>query len=55
MSFGWSAGDIDAAASLVYRLIQAPDSCDGAAGDYREALSFLRDWVDAAPGHTFPL
>lgn len=43
MSFGWSAGDIAAAASLVNRLIQALDSCDGAACDYREDLSFLRD------------
>lgn len=43
MSFGWSTGDIAAAISLVYRLIQALDSCEGAVGDYRKALSFLQD------------
>jgi hypothetical protein len=43
MSFGWSAGDIAAALTLVYNLIQALDSVDGAAGDYRETVSFLRD------------
>ena len=43
MSFGWSAGDIAAAITLTYNLIQALDTCDGAAADYREAVSFLRD------------
>lgn len=43
MSFGWSAGDIATAITLAYNLIQALDTCDGAAGDYREAVSFLRD------------
>lgn len=43
MSFGWSAGDIAAAVTLVCKLIQAVDSVDGAAGNYREAVSFLRD------------
>jgi hypothetical protein len=43
MSFGWSAGDIAAAITLAYNLIQALDTCDGAAGDYREAVSFLQD------------
>jgi hypothetical protein len=43
MSFGWSASDIAAAIALIYNLIQALDSCDGAAGEYREAVSFLRD------------
>jgi hypothetical protein len=43
MSFGWSAGDIAAAMTLAYNLIQALDTCDGAAGDYREAVSFLHD------------
>ena len=42
MSFGWSVGDIAAAISLAYRIIEALDSWDGAAGDYREAVSFLR-------------
>ncbi|KAI0543273.1 hypothetical protein F4679DRAFT_569382 [Xylaria curta] len=43
MSFGWSAGDIATAVTVVYNLIQALDSCDGAASDYRESVSFLRD------------
>jgi hypothetical protein len=43
MSFGWSAGDIATAVKLIYNVIQALDSCDGAASDYREAVSFLRD------------
>ncbi|KAI1754891.1 hypothetical protein F4782DRAFT_464263 [Xylaria castorea] len=43
MSFGWSAGDIATAVTVVYNLIQALDSCDGAAGDYRETVSFLQD------------
>lgn len=42
MSFGWSVGDIAATISLAYNIIEALDSCDGAAGDYREAVSFLR-------------
>lgn len=43
MSFGWSAGDIAATIALAYNLIQVLDSCDGAAHEYREAVSFLRD------------
>jgi hypothetical protein len=43
MSFGWSAGDLATAVKLIYNLIQALDSCDGAASDYREAVTFLRD------------
>lgn len=43
MSFGWSASDIATVLILSYKLIQALDSCDGAAADYREAVSFLRD------------
>lgn len=43
MSFGWSAGDFAAALTLAYHLIQALDSVDGAAGDYREAVAFLLD------------
>ena len=43
MSFGWSAGDIATAVTLVYNPIQALDSYDGTASDYREAVSFLRD------------
>jgi hypothetical protein len=43
MSFGWSAGDIIAALALAYNLIEALDSANGAARDYREAVGFLRD------------
>jgi hypothetical protein len=43
MSFGWPAGDIATAVKLIYNLIQALDTCDGAAGDYREAVGFLQD------------
>lgn len=42
MSFGWSAGDIAAAITLAYNLIQALDTVDGAASDYREATFFLQ-------------
>ncbi|CZR67508.1 uncharacterized protein PAC_17407 [Phialocephala subalpina] len=42
MSFGWSAGDIAAALTVAYNLIQALDSVDGSASDYREAVSFLQ-------------
>lgn len=54
MSFGWSAGDIAAAITLAYNLIQALDTCDGAASDYREAVSFLRDLMETlGPLQTF--
>jgi hypothetical protein len=43
MSFGWSAGDIATAVKLIYDLIQALDSRDVAASDYREAVGFVRD------------
>jgi hypothetical protein len=43
MSFGWSAGDVATAIALTYKLIQVLDTCDGAAGDYRGGVSFLRD------------
>lgn len=43
MSFGWSVSDIAAAITLVLQLIDALDSRDGAAGDYREAVAFLQD------------
>jgi len=43
MSFGWSAGDIAAAITVAYNLIQALDDADGAASNYREAMSFLGD------------
>jgi hypothetical protein len=34
---------IAAAVTIAYNLIQALDSRDGAAGDYREAVTFLKD------------
>jgi hypothetical protein len=40
MSFGGSAGDITTAVKLIYTLIQALDSCDGAASDCREDVGF---------------
>jgi hypothetical protein len=43
MSFGWSAGDIAGAITLLINLVEALDTCDGAAGDYREAVAFLQD------------
>jgi hypothetical protein len=43
MSFGWSAGDIAAALTIIYNVIQALDDVDGAAGSYRKAVTFLRD------------
>jgi hypothetical protein len=43
MSFGWSAGDIATAVTLLYNVIEALDDVNGAAGNYREAVGFLRD------------
>ncbi|KAH7126128.1 hypothetical protein EDB81DRAFT_860734 [Dactylonectria macrodidyma] len=43
MSFGWSAGDIAAAITLVYNIVKALDDYDGASDDYREAMAFMRD------------
>ncbi|KAF4632161.1 hypothetical protein G7Y89_g5964 [Cudoniella acicularis] len=43
MSFGWPAGDLATEITIVYNLVEALDSCDGAANDYREAVAFLQD------------
>ena len=43
MSFGWSAGDIAATLTLPCNVIQALDTTDGTASNYREAVGFLRD------------
>jgi hypothetical protein len=43
MSFGWSVGDIAAAIKLIHRVYETLDSCHGAAREYREAVSFLRE------------
>jgi hypothetical protein len=42
MSFGWSAGDIAQAITLIVKVVKALDSADGAAGGYREAVAFLQ-------------
>ncbi|KAK2730357.1 hypothetical protein CKAH01_09604 [Colletotrichum kahawae] len=42
MSFGWSAGDIAAAVKLLYDVYHTLDNVDGAAGEYREAVTFLK-------------
>lgn len=41
VSFGWSAGDIAQAISLIVKIVKALDGVDGAASDYREAVIFL--------------
>jgi hypothetical protein len=43
MSFGWSAGDIATAITVIYNLVEALDSCDGSAAEYRDTVSFLQD------------
>ncbi|GAB1311920.1 hypothetical protein MFIFM68171_02130 [Madurella fahalii] len=43
MSFGWSAGDIATAVAIAYKIYEALDSCDGAAKEYREVVSFLKE------------
>ena len=43
MSFGWSAGDLAAALTVIYNVISALDTVNGAAGHYREAVTFLQN------------
>jgi hypothetical protein len=43
MSFGWSAGDILAAAEFVLEVARALDEVDGAAKEFRTASTFLRN------------
>jgi hypothetical protein len=50
MSFGWSAGDIAATLTLLFNLVKALDSADGAADSYRESVSFLRDLLRTIGG-----
>jgi hypothetical protein len=50
MSFGWSAGDIAAALTLLFNLVKALDSADGAADNYRESVNFLRDLIRTIDG-----
>jgi hypothetical protein len=42
MSFGWSAGDIAQAVVFIVKIVEALDDAHGAAGNYREAVTFLR-------------
>ena len=41
MSFGWSAGDIASAITLLVEVVKTLDSAHGAANDYREGILFL--------------
>ncbi|KAL2064535.1 hypothetical protein VTL71DRAFT_3672 [Oculimacula yallundae] len=41
MSFGWSAGDIASAISILIDVVQALDEADGASADYRKVSTFL--------------
>jgi len=41
MSFGWSAGDIAAAVTIIIDVVQALNEADGASADYRRVSSFL--------------
>jgi hypothetical protein len=41
MSFGWSAGDIAQAVSIIVKVVKALDEVDGAGKHYREAVTFL--------------
>jgi hypothetical protein len=41
MSFGWSAGDIAQAITVIVKVVRALDDAEGAPGDYRKAITFL--------------
>jgi len=43
MSFGWSAGDIVAAATFILEIARALDEASGSAKEFREASSFLHN------------
>lgn len=45
MSFGWSAGDIAAAITLIVDVAQALNEADGAAADYRSVSNFFSSLV----------
>lgn len=42
MSFGWSAGDIGCAVSIILRAIKALDDAKGAPADYRSTVAFFQ-------------
>ncbi|KAH8602957.1 hypothetical protein B0O99DRAFT_679938 [Bisporella sp. PMI_857] len=42
MSFGWSVGDLLAAAEFIVEVAKALDEVDGAGKEFREAVAFLR-------------
>jgi hypothetical protein len=43
MSFGWSAGDIAAAVSLLVEVLKSLDNANGAVKDYRNSITFLKN------------
>lgn len=42
MSFGWSAGDIASAVTLLIEVVKSLDSANGATKDYRNSITFLK-------------
>jgi hypothetical protein len=42
MSFGWSVGDIVAAAEFIIKVARALDEVDGAAKEFRDSSAFLK-------------
>jgi hypothetical protein len=54
MAFGWSAGDILTAINFIFEIAQALDEVDGAAKEFRDASTFLKDLKSAlVPLQTF--
>ncbi|KAF7896237.1 hypothetical protein EAF00_006251 [Botryotinia globosa] len=43
MSFGWSAGDIAQAVSLIVKVVKALDDASGAPDEYRKMAVFLEN------------
>ncbi|PQE06765.1 vegetative cell wall gp1 protein [Rutstroemia sp. NJR-2017a BBW] len=41
MSFGWSAGDIAQAITVIVKVVKALDDAEGAPADYQKAITFL--------------
>ncbi|PQE31181.1 Ankyrin repeat-containing protein [Rutstroemia sp. NJR-2017a WRK4] len=41
MSFGWSAGDIAQAITVIVKVVKTLDDAEGAPADYRKAITFL--------------
>ena len=54
MAFGWSAGDILTVINFIFEIAQALDDVDGAAKEFRDASTFLKDLKSAlVPLQTF--